>query len=468
MARVLVEPEPPVNGTLDLLVSGDLIIEGQPVPGAVGSADGRIVYLGRAQDAPAARRRVDRTGCWLLPGALDVHVHTLSTPAEGITRATAAAAAGGVTTIIDMPYDAEHPINSADHVRAKAELVARDALVDVALFATVAPSGPPPLEDVLAMAQAGACAFKLSLFEAHPIRFPRLPDDRLYEVFCAIARTGLPAAVHAENQFIIDTLTARRRGQGHGDLRAHGETRPPVAEAEAIARALELAHWAGVHLHIVHISIGRGVTLLNRAQSDGDPATGETCLHYLLFAEDDVLSLGTHAKINPPLRTRQEVEHLWQALQSGRLDAVTSDHAPWTAASKDRADLFDAPSGAPGVEVLLPLFLDEALRRGLDLATALRLVTEGPARCYGLYPRKGRLGLYADCDLVAYDPAAEAVVDSATHHSISGWSPYHGRRHRGKVITTIVGGVLIYDEGRIVAEPGAGRFVRPEARPAEG
>lgn len=453
-----------MNGTLDLVVSGELIVEGQRTPGAVGIAGGRIVFLGRAQDAPRAHRHLDRAGCWLLPGALDAHVHTLSTPAEGITRATAAAAAGGVTTLIDMPYDAQHPINSAALLRAKAAQVGREALVDVALFATVAPAGPPPLEEVLAMAEAGACAFKLSLLESHPIRFPRLPDDRLFEVFQAVARTGLPAAVHAENQFIIDTLTARRRAQGPGDLKAHGETRPPVSEAEAIARALELAHWAGVHLHIVHISLGRGVTLLSRAKEDGDPATGETCLHYLLLAQDNVLHLGTHAKINPPLRSRDEVENLWQALAAGRLDAVTSDHAPWTAEAKDRADLFDAPSGAPGVEVLLPLFLDAARRREMDLAAALRLLTEGPARCYGLYPRKGRLGLFADGDLVAYDPAAEGVVDAAAHRSVSGWSPYQGRHYRGRVVTTVVGGTVVYDEGEITAQPGSGRFVRPRAR----
>lgn len=450
-----------MTNALDLLVVGDLLIEGQPAPGAVGMLDGRIVFIGRPQDAPPARQRLDRAGCWILPGALDVHVHTRSTTDEGITRATAAAAAGGVTTIIDMPYDADHPINSAELVRAKAAQVEREALVDVALFATVAPSGPPPLAEVLAMAEAGACAFKLSLFEAHPVRFPRLPDDRLYDAFAAIARTGLPAAVHAENQFIVDALTARYRAEGPGDLAAHGASRPPVAEAEAIARALELAHWAGVHLHIVHVSIGRGITLLQRARAEGDPVTGETCLHYLLYAEDDVRSLGAHAKINPPLRTREEVENLWQAIATGRVDAVTSDHAPWTAASKQRDDLFDAPSGAPGVEVLLPLFLDAARRRGLDVAAALRLLTEGPARCYGLYPRKGRLGLYADGDVVVYDPTAEAVVDAARHQSISGWSPYDGRRYRGTVVTTVVGGAVAYDAGAVVAAPGSGRFVRP-------
>jgi allantoinase len=450
-----------VSEALDLVVVGEVIVAGEQRPGAVGMVDGRIVFIGRPEDAPAARRRLDRTGCLLLPGALDVHVHTRSTTDEGITRATAAAAAGGVTTIVDMPYDADHPINSAELLREKAAQVEREAVVDVALFATVAPTGPPPQEEVRAMADAGATAFKLSLFESHPVRFPRLPDDRLYEVFQAIAATGLPAAVHAENQFIVETLTARYREQGPGDLAAHGLARPPVAEAEAIARALELAHWAGVHLHVVHVSIGRGVTLLDRARAGGDPVTAETCLHYLLYTEEEARSLGTHAKINPPLRGREDVEALWQALVDGRLEAVTSDHAPWTGASKQREHFFDAPSGAPGVEVLLPLFLDAARRRELDLAAMLRLVTEGPARCYGLYPRKGRLGLYADADLVCYDPAAEAVVEGQRHQSISGWSPYEGRRYRGTVVTTVAGGAVVYDGGAIVAAPGSGRFVRP-------
>ncbi len=452
------------DAPLDVLVSGDLLVDGVPTPGAVGIAGGRVAYIGLGQgsDAPAARQYLDRAGCWLLPGAVDAHVHTLSTPAEGIVRATSAAAAGGVTTIIDMPYDAEQPINSADLLRAKIEAVGREAVVDMALFATVAPRGPSPDAEVLAMAEAGACAFKLSTMEAHPVRFPRLPDDRLFEVFRAIARTGLTATVHAENQFIVDTLTARRRAGGvPGDLAAHGSTRPPVAEAEAIGRALELAHWAGVRLHVAHISIGRGIDLLARARVDGGPATGETCLHYLLFAEDDARRLGTHAKINPPLRSRQEVEALWAAVETGLLQAITSDHAPWPAASKQRDDLFDAPSGAPGVEVLLPLLLDEARRRGVALQTVVDLVTAGPARCYGLYPRKGRLALGADGDLVAYDPAGHGVVDAATHQSVSGWSPYQDRVYRGTIATTIAGGIVVYDDGQVVAEPGTGRFVRP-------
>lgn len=450
-----------VSEPLDLVVVGDLLVEGRPHSGAVGMAGGRIIFMGAADDAPAARQRLDRSGCLLLPGAIDVHVHTRSTTDEGITRATAAAAAGGVTTIVDMPYDADHPIDSAALLREKATQVEREAVVDVALFATVAPSGPPPQEEVQAMAAAGACAFKLSLFESHPVRFPRLPDDRLYEVFQAIATTGLPAAVHAENQFIVEAMTARHRGLGPGDLAAHAAARPPVAEAEAIARALELAHWAGVHLHVVHVSIGRGVTLIDRARSGGDTVTAETCLHYLVYTADEAAALGTHAKINPPLRDREDVEALWQALTDGRLEAVTSDHAPWTAASKRREHFFDAPSGAPGVEVLFPLFLDAARRRGLDFAAMLRLVTEGPARCYGLYPRKGRLGLYADADLVAYDAAAEAVVEGQRHQSISGWSPYEGRRYQGTVATTIVGGTVVYDGGEVLGRPGSGRFVRP-------
>ena len=200
-------------GKLDFLVSGDLVIAGRPIAGAVGVAGGRIAYIGSVRGAPAAKQKLDRKGCWLLPGAVDAHVHTLSTPAEGITRACAAAAAGGVTTIVDMPYDAEQPINTAELLQEKVAKVQREALVDVALFATVAPSGPPPDDEIAAMARTGACAFKVSLFESHPFRFPRLPDDRLLEVFSAIARTGLPAAVHAENQFIIETFTARRRAK---------------------------------------------------------------------------------------------------------------------------------------------------------------------------------------------------------------------------------------------------------------
>ena len=255
-----------MNGPLDLLILGDLLTQGLPERGAVGVADGRIAYLGSAADAPTAKRRLDRSGCWLLPGAIDAHVHTLSTPAEGITRATAAAAAGGVTTIIDMPFDDEHPINSAALVSAKAERVGRERSSMSRYSPRWRQLARRPWAR-LRRSQGRRLAFKLSLFEAHPVRFPRLPDDRLYEAFQAIARTGLPAAVHAENQFIIDALTSRRRAQGPGDLRAHGESRPPVSRPQH-ARALALAHWAGVHLPSC-ISASAAAWNCCRARADG-------------------------------------------------------------------------------------------------------------------------------------------------------------------------------------------------------
>lgn len=450
-----------MDEVLDLAVTGNLLVEDAWMPGVVGVAGGRIVSLSTTGVVPRARRLLDRAGCWLLPGAIDVHVHTLAIAEEGIARATASAAAGGVTTILDMPYDGDELLFTVDRFRAKRAMVTREALVDVGLFATIAPDGPAPREAILEMARDGACALKVSMYGAHPVQFPRISDDRLYAACRAAAEARIPVAVHAENHEIVVSLIRSRRSEGPGNLAAHAATRPPVAEAAAIATAMELAHWAGAHLHIVHISIPRGVRLLERARHDGQAVTGETCLHYLLLTGEEAAPLGPLSRINPPLRGNDEREQLWAALAAGRIDAVASDHVPTLLADKQRPDIFDAPTGAPGVEVLLPLFLDEARRRDLDPAQAIRLLTEGPARCYGLYPRKGRLGIGADADLVAYDPGAAGCVDAAVHRSISGWSPYNGRRYRGRVVTTIARGRVVYDGGEVIGQPGSGRMVVP-------
>jgi allantoinase len=406
-------------------------------------ADGRIQEWGdpggRSSDS------LDFGDALLLPGAVDVHVHTRSYAGEGIERCTRAAAAGGVTTIVDMPYDAAGPIDSLAAFADKVADAEREAVIDVALWATVAPRGP--IDQVQALVDAGAAAFKLSTFETHPERFPRIPDPQLLGAFAAIARAGGLAGVHAENDEIVRAGIAAEQAAGHGtDPLAHARSRPPVAETEAIARCLEFARATGVRLHVCHVSTPRGVALIAQARAQGVDVSGETCPHYLLLDQSELQRRGGEAKINPPLRDAP--------LPADGLDLISSDHVGWPPERKHGPDIFALASGAPGVELIVPLVYD-----ALGAAALVRLVSEGPARRFGLWPRKGSLQPGADADLLVLDPAAEWEIDPAALVTAAGWSPYGGRRLTGRVVAAFSHGRQVWDGKRVLGEPGDGAFV---------
>ncbi len=425
-------------------ISGRLLRpDGSAVRAAVTVADGRIQDISPAEAAGGPA--FDYGDALLLPGAVDAHVHTRSYAGEGIERCTRAAAAGGVTTIVDMPYDdAEGPVDSLPAFEAKIADVERQAVVDVALWATVPPRGP--IDDVPALVQAGAASFKLSTFETHPRRFPRIPDGQLLKAFAAIARAGGLAGVHAENDEIVRAGIAAEQAAGHAsDPLAHARSRPPVAEHEAIARCLELARVTGVRLHVCHVSTPRGVELVVGARQAGVDVSAETCPHYLLYDETELMRRGGEAKINPPLRAAP--------LPATGLDLIASDHVGWPPERKHGPDIFALAAGAPGVELIVPLVHD-----ALGAAELVRLVSEGPARRFGLWPRKGNLAPGADADLLVLDPRAEWEIDPASLVTAAGWSPYAGRRVRGRVLAAFSRGVQVWDGRDVLTAPGHGRF----------
>ena len=449
----------------DLVVRGRVVLPERVLDdGYVAVRGERIAAIGVATAGlPDAARTLETGAAYVLPGAVDTHVHTRSEPAEGITRCTEAAVAGGVTTIIDMPYDSPSAVPDVDTFERKREMVAAEAVCDVALYATIRKEGG--LDAIEPLADAGACAFKVSTYQSHPVRFPQIPDGELLDAFRRIAATGRLVAVHSENQDIVDRAVARARAAGDTGASAHGRTRPPVSETEAVGRVLELAYYAGVHVHIVHASVTRSFDLVERYRAEGVRATAETCIQYLVLDEQAMERLGPFGKINPPLRSRKDVQGLWTYLAAGRIDQVTSDHAPWALAQKsDHTDIFANASGAPGVETLLPLLHHAGVAAGrisiLDLA---RLLAEQPARNFGLFPRKGVLAPGADADITLLDPGATWTVRGADLHGGVGWTPYENMELRGRVTHTFVRGRAAYEQRRIAARPGDGRFVHPAA-----
>ncbi|MDZ7802282.1 MAG: dihydroorotase family protein [Trueperaceae bacterium] len=448
---------------VDRVIIGDLVLpHGVERNGALSIDGGRIVGIHPSGGAPEALETLDYQGKLVLPGGIDTHVHAYSgsEQQEGLERLTRGAARGGLTTVLDMPYDRPDAITDTERFQAKVEVVGREAVVDVGLYATLTKFGGAP--SVASLAQAGACAFKLSTYETDPNRFPEIPDSELVRIFPEIAETGSLVAFHAENGAIIDPLVKAYREAGTVNPEAHCWSRPPESEGTAVAKLLELARAHPVRLHVVHLTVPFVYDLIGAYQDAGVDVTAETCLHYLILAQEQMDSLGGFGKMNPPLRPAEMRDDLWGRLEAGQIAFVTSDHAPWPASVKTKPVIFDNASGLPGVETLLPLLYSEAVAgRDLDVVRFAELIATNPAERFGLYPRKGALIPGGDADVCVLDPTARWRFDAARTESIARWSPFDGTDVTGKVVRTLVRGADVFRDDEVVGAPGSGRFVRP-------
>jgi len=428
--------------------------------GVIGITGGVICGILGPKTGVSGDERIDASGRYILPGAIDAHVHCYSFPGEGFYHTSRAAVAGGVTTIIDMPYDSGAPVFSGRVLAEKKERIREKAVCDVALLGTV--EKKPRIDRIQELATGGVCGFKVSTFETDRDRFPAIADGDLIEVFEAVSRTGLPIGLHAENDHIIRRSLARERARDSLDPQAHTRSRPRVAESEAVLRAMEFALWTRVRLHIYHASHPRIFDLVALFKEQGATVTAETCIHYLTMTAGDLDRIGPKAKVNPPLGTEGEREGLWRRCARGDVDLITSDHAPWPMEKKSAESILDSAAGMPGVETLLSLTYSEGVTKGhLSLSDMARMLAYNPARIFGLSHSKGSIRPGADADLVVFNPHVKGQLDERAFHSSAGWSPYHGMLVTGKVERTMIRGKTVYDGTHILADSGFGRFVAP-------
>jgi len=444
----------------DLLIRGDLVLPDRVLPdGYVAVAGGRIATLGQG-DPPSAREIQDFRGCLIFPGIIDGQVHAGSADGfAGLEDLTRSAAAGGVTTVVDMPYDEPDPVTTCELFEAKRKVLEATAHVDVALYATVAKDVDVAM--IPRLAAAGACAFKISTYESHPKRFPRISHPAMERAFRAIAETGLSVAVHNEDQELVDDAIRASKAAGRRRIDAHSASRPPLAELVANAVLLEIGAATGARAHIVHSSLARGFDMAASYRAQGNTATAETCIHYLILTEADAIRGGARCKVNPPIRA-DEREAIWDRLLRGLVAFVSSDHCSWPLARKNDDDIFATPAGAPGVAALLPLFFTAAVdQRGLPPHEVARLLAEAPARHFGLYPSKGAIAAGADADFAVAERGRFLFDEQRQHCRRAAWSPYHGRPVAMRVAATFLRGQRIFDGAEILAAPGSGQFLRP-------
>lgn len=444
--------------SVDLVVRGTVVTPDATLKNGWVAMEGGTIHSVGTEEAPAATETHDAGDAYILPGIIDGQTHAgsyLGLP--GIEPTTRSAIAGGVTTLVDMPYDNPEPLSSRAQFSAKVEAIQRYAHANVALYGTIMPG--QTLDEVSQLAECGVIGFKISAFESSPTRFPRIDAAMTLNLLEALAATHLPLGLHNEDQEIVRARVARARAAGSNGIAAHSPSRPPAAELASTAHFLELAASAGAHAHIVHISVPRGFQLVNHYARDGYRATGELCVHYLWFdPERDGEELGARMKVNPPIRPGQ-IDALWQELIEGRIAFVSSDHSSWPIDNKFTDSIFDAGAGVPGMETLLPAFFTVAKAHGADAARMTAdYLCERPAKFFGLWPHKGALRAGADADIAIFEEM-ETVWDSSKAEDGLRWSPYDGRRFAGRVARTYLDGRLAYDGRSIVNKPGAGRFV---------
>ncbi|WBV42156.1 dihydroorotase family protein [Pseudoroseomonas cervicalis] len=448
----------------DRVLRGNLVLpDGILQDGYVAVRGESIAAIGEGELPPAASVD-DFSGRYILPGLVDGHMHTGSAIGwPGIEGASMSAAAGGVTTICDMPYDVPRAVTSASIFQEKVEAVHQLSHVDVALYATIRKSGG--VDEIAGLAEAGASAFKLSTYEYDAVRFPRIDHPTMVAAFAEIAKTGLMVAVHNEDQELVERLTAEAKATGRVDPIMHARTRPPLAETMADLEIFEIGLETGAHVHIAHSSVARGFDIAESFRAMGAKASGEACIQYLCMTEEDLVRLKGFGKCNPPFRTAEEVERMWAAFAAGKIAYVSTDHAPWQREKKLGDDIFACGAGLTGLQSFAPLMFSLLRERGLPLTLMAKYCAENTARYHGLFPKKGAIRLGSDADFLVMEEG-EYLFDESTiqDRPDARWSPYHGRKMTGRVAATFLRGACVWDGSAVLARPGQGRFVPRQHR----
>ena len=461
----------------DSLIRGATVVTPSGTrPYDVALREGKIAALLEPGTPAEATKTIDAHGKHLLPGAIDIHFHVRAPayPERGtVSSETRAAAAGGVTTVFEMPIS-KPCCATPEIVRRRRELFAREAYINFALYGA---PGTLRADDIQGMVDEGVIGFKIFTTAAPQGRDDEfaglcLPDEGgQYEVLRLVAETGKVLVVHAESNELLEHFSAEVRRTGRNDPATHGESRPPVVEAVAIAKLLTMNRNVGAKVHIAHVSCGAAADALRLFQTTGMDVTGETCPQYLFFTEADLARVGSYAKINPPLRKEHDQEALWEALRDGTLLAVTTDHSPFTPAEKERAktDFWAAPPGAPGVEELLLGMLDAVAERRLTLEQAVALTSTNGAKRFSLYPRKGTIVPGADADLVIVDLDATTTIHKEDLYTEARLCDrlYDGMTFRAKIVSTLLGGQVIHDDGKVLGRAGMGQYIHSEPNPSE-
>ncbi|MBI2219067.1 MAG: amidohydrolase family protein [Candidatus Rokubacteria bacterium] len=464
---------------LDLVVHGGQVVTSTDVLDvAIGIKDEKIVALAPADLLPPAERTIDARGKYVLPGAMDCHIH-LGPEYDDWRGGPIAAAHAGLTTLLGFAlYDHQARETLPQAIKRLRDETEQQSVLDFGFHFILAHT-PYILDGIPEAVEMGVTSFKL--FMTYKKRPPRMcPDDFVIAAMERIAKAGGVTQLHCENGDVLDFLENRAIAEGRTAPKDFPPTCPDWAEEEAINRAITMGAMTGSPVYVVHLSTRLGLERIKAAQVQGQRVWTETCPQYLLLDDSLMERWGPYAKMGPPLRpaTGPDRDAMWNGLAGGFIATVGSDHAPRVKAAKEPGwkNIFVDPEGKPipfgnpSVETMVPLMYSEGVvKRGLPLTWMARVLAENPARIFGLYPRKGAIRVGSDADLLIIDPEPEWTVTANELRGIAGMTLYEGWRMRGRPWMTLLRGRVLLNQRKLEQEPGYGRYLaRTAPRPPLG
>lgn len=455
------------NGTIDLVIRGGRVVSPTSTfDGDVAISGELIVAVTAPGVLPAQPNEIDATGRYVLPGAIDSHVH-FRDPGyaykEDWFTGTAAAAVGGTTSVFEMP-NTNPPTGTLEALRQKQELASVNAHVDYGIYGLLDEDN---IDDLESLIDAGVSGFKCFMGNTFG-DLPAPSDGAILEGFEILAKHGYRCTVHAENPSIMARRQAQMEAAGRSDPLAHLAARPAIAAVEAVGRAVSFAEWTGARLHIAHKSSADALYILADAKDRGVDVTVETCPHYLLMSTDDMARLGGQLRVNPPIREPGHAEALWDALHDGVIDMIATDHAPHQPDEKSAENIWQCDCGFPGVETQMPIMLTQVNAGRMSINQYVQWSAEAPAHAWGCYPRKGVVQPGSEADIVVVDMGMGSIIDREKIHSKSKMTPWHGFELTASVTHTLVRGRVMVEDGILVGEGGWGKPVvqqMPEPEP---
>ena len=439
-----------------VLTNAKAYLKQEIVDCSIAIENGKIFKIGKETHMPNADEKINLRNLLVLPGLIDVHVHLRDEGKaykEDFYTGTAAAAAGGMTTLLDMPNNA--PVTmSAETLKNRMKLAEQSILVNVGFYSEF----PNDLREVTGIVAQGAVGFKL--FMACQVGGLNVDDDKaLQEAFTKVAEIDVPVAVHAEDKALLteneEKLKRAKRNDAKAFLKAHTER----VELKAVERLLKISAQTGVRLHFCHMTTEQGLNAVVEAKKSGRNVTCEVTPQHLLLSSIDFERYGLMLTMMPPLRGESHIEALWKGIVDGWIDVIGSDHAPHALSEKSAGSVWDIKVGVPGLETTLPLMLTMVRKNRISLARVVQLLSEKPAEIFHLKDRS-RLEPGRNADLTVIDFNRKFRIDSSKFHSKAKYSPFGGWEVQGKPVKTFVNGLLVMNEQEIVAKAGSGSIIR--------
>jgi len=416
----------------DGIVDGGIVIEGS-----------RIKEIKRSSNLPDSGEVIDAKGNHVLPGLIDAHVHFREPGAsskEDWKTGSSAAAAGGITTVLDMP-NTQPPTTTLENLEEKRKIASSKSVVDYGFHFGACNEN---MEEMNSLADGIA---SVKFYMSQTTGNLTVDNDAIFhEELKIMAEKGILATVHAENGEMIEYLTGKLQEKGRDDPLAYADSRPPICAADAVNTAIFIAGMAECRLHLCHTSTSLEVSLIEEHKKF-QQLTAEATPHHLFLTRDDLKKLGAYAKTNPPLRNEEDRKALWNGITSGSIDIIASDHAPHLPESKENG-IWKSSAGVPGIETLLPLLLNEVNKGTLSLEKVVMLTVENPAKIFKI-KNKGMIAEGYDADLTIVNLNEEFKVKNDELFTKCGWSPFNGWKLKGRVVTTLVRGNVVFDHGNI-------------------